>query len=61
MEGEPMTHWIPLEVCAGIVEEAIRETLDDRFFNGTVEEIQHTARRRVEELWAELEEVDATP
>ncbi|GAA0597369.1 hypothetical protein GCM10009546_69240 [Actinomadura livida] len=56
-----MTHWIPLEVCAGIVEEAIRETLDDRFFNGTVEEIQHTARRRVEELWAELEEVDATP
>ena len=42
------------------MEEAIRETLDGRFFKSTVEEIQHTARRKVEELWTELEQVDDT-
>ncbi|WP_067795499.1 hypothetical protein [Actinomadura formosensis] len=60
MDREPMT-WIPLDMCAGLVEESIRETLDGRFFRGTVEEALHAARHKVEELWAELEQVDADP
>lgn len=44
MDREPMT-WVPLDTCAGIVEESIRETLNGRFFRGTVEEALHAARR----------------
>ncbi|GLZ07285.1 hypothetical protein Acsp03_47510 [Actinomadura sp. NBRC 104412] len=60
MGDKPVTRWVSLDLCGGLVEEAIRETLDGRFFKSTVEEIQHTARRKVEELWTELEQVDDT-
>ncbi|WP_157610263.1 hypothetical protein [Spirillospora albida] len=34
------------------------KTLDGRFFKGTVEEAVEAARRKVEELWTALEQVD---
>ncbi|MEU9867388.1 hypothetical protein AB0C87_06020 [Actinomadura sp. NPDC048021] len=63
MGDKPVTRWsrsVPLDLCGGLVEEAIRGTLNSRFFKGTVEEIQHTSRRKVEELWTKLEQVDDT-
>ncbi|WP_067827458.1 hypothetical protein [Actinomadura kijaniata] len=53
---KPVTRWVPLDVCGGIVEQTIRKTLDGRFFKGTVEEVLHQARRRVEELRDELDQ-----
>ncbi|MWA02712.1 hypothetical protein F8568_020495 [Actinomadura sp. LD22] len=37
---------VPFEVCAALVEEAIREALTGRFFKGTVEEALAVARAR---------------
>jgi hypothetical protein len=48
-------------MCAGLMEEAIRETLDGCFFKSTVEEVLRVARRKVEELWTELEHVANGP
>ncbi|GAA1546477.1 hypothetical protein GCM10009678_31370 [Actinomadura kijaniata] len=58
---KPVTRWVPLDVCSGIVEQTIRETLDGRFFRGTVEEVLYLARRKVEELWNELEQAEGPP
>lgn len=40
------------------MEEAIREALSGRFFKGTVEETLAVARGKVEQLRADLDEVD---
>ncbi|MGK5552905.1 hypothetical protein ACSNOI_14935 [Actinomadura kijaniata] len=55
---ESVTRWVPLDVCSGIVEQTIRETLDGRFLKGTVDEVLYLARRKVEELWNELEQAE---
>ncbi|OLT12717.1 hypothetical protein BJF79_21705 [Actinomadura sp. CNU-125] len=54
------TTWVPLDVAEGIVEQAIREVLEPRFFTGTVAEVTAEAGRRMQELRAELGRLDSS-
>ncbi|WP_433145213.1 hypothetical protein ACQPZ8_01685 [Actinomadura nitritigenes] len=50
----PEPRWLPLDMVEGLVEQAIREALADRFFKGSVDEAMALGRRLVEELYDEL-------
>lgn len=47
--------WVPAEVCAALVEEAVRESLSDRFFKGTVDDAVTAARSKAAALLEDLE------
>ena len=53
--------WVPIDVCGGLVEEAIKGVLAGRFLKGTVEDVLETARRKVADLAAELDAVENDP
>lgn len=58
---EPVTRCVPFEVCCGLIEQVIRETLEGRFFKGTVTDALVVARRRADELLIELDQAEDTP